>query len=270
MHLVPGTRLGRYDVRSLLGAGGMGEVYLAHDTTLRRDVAIKVLPNDATRDRERLRRFEQEAQAISSLNHPNILTIHEIAIHDGTVFVATELVDGETLRDRMARERLDAREVLDIGVQIASALAAAHATGIVHRDIKPENIMVRKDGIVKVLDFGLAKLVAPGTTQDAASATKTMADTLPGVVLGTVHYLSPERSEESEAASRHRRGGGASQRGACRSEDSTARTQRAQTLRDPHHRRRGGNRARLRRVLGLFRSHRRWEYRFGGGVAVRQ
>jgi serine/threonine protein kinase/Flp pilus assembly protein TadD len=199
MHLVPGTRLGRYDIRSLLGAGGMGEVYLAHDTSLRRDVAIKVLPNDAARDRERLRRFEQEAQAVSSLNHPNILTIYEIGVHDDTLFVATELVEGESLRDRMARERLDAREVLDIGVQIASALAAAHATGIIHRDIKPENIMVRKDGIVKVLDFGLAKLVARGTTEDAASATKTTADTLPGVVLGTVHYMSPEQARGLQA-----------------------------------------------------------------------
>src|SRR5688572_892695 len=147
MHLAPGTRLGRYDVQSLLGAGGMGEVYLAHDTTLRRAVAIKVLPTDAAHDPDRLRRFEQEAHAASSLNHPNILTIYEIGVHDGTLFVATELVEGESLRHRMARGRLEVREALDIGVQVASALAAAHHAGIVHRDIKPENVMLRKDGI---------------------------------------------------------------------------------------------------------------------------
>src|SRR5687767_7930116 len=192
MHLAPGTRLGRYDVRSLLGAGGMGEVYLAHDSSLRRNVAIKVLPGDAARDRERLRRFEQEAHAASSLNHPNILTIHEIGVHEGTPFVATELVEGESLRQRMNRERLELREVVDIGIQVASALGAAHAAGIVHRDIKPENIMIRKDGIVKVLDFGLAKLIASGRREDAETATA--ANTQPGEVLGTIQYMSPEQA----------------------------------------------------------------------------
>ena len=198
MHLAPGTRLGRYEIRSLLGAGGMGEVYLAHDPTLRRAVALKLLPSDAAHDRDRLRRFEQEAHAASSLNHPNILTIHEIGVHDGTPFVATEFVDGESLRRRMMRGRLDVRELLDIGVQIASALAAAHAAGIVHRDIKPENIMVREDGIVKVLDFGLAKLVARSGRDDAEAPTKAASDTLPGVVLGTVQYMSPEQARGLE------------------------------------------------------------------------
>src|SRR5687767_3938784 len=201
MHLAPGTRLGRYDVRSLLGAGGMGEVYLAHDSSLRRNVAIKVLPGDAARDRERLRRFEQEAHAASSLNHPNILTIHEIGVHEGTPFVATELVEGESLRQRMNRERLELREVVDIGIQVASALGAAHAAGIVHRDIKPENIMVRKDGIVKVLDFGLAKLTEK---HDSSSEATTMAwvNTEPGTVLGTAAYMSPEQAIGREVDSR--------------------------------------------------------------------
>ena len=198
MQLAPGTRLGRYDVRSLLGAGGMGEVYLAQDPTLHRAVALKLLPSDAAHDRDRLRRFEQEAHAASSLNHPNILTIYEVGVHDGMPFVATEFVDGESLRHRMVRGRLDVRELLDLGVQIASALAAAHAAGIVHRDIKPENIMVREDGIVKVLDFGLAKLVTRGGQDDAEAPTKAASNTRPGVVLGTVQYMSPEQARGLE------------------------------------------------------------------------
>ena len=199
MRLPPGTRLGRYEVRSFLGAGGMGEVYLAHDSTLRRHVAIKLLTADVAADTDRLARLQQEAYAASSLNHPNILTIHEIGVQDGTHFIATEFIEGENLRQRMARGRLELREVLDIGVQVASALGAAHAAGIVHRDIKPENIMVRKDGIAKVLDFGLAKLVAHGSAEPAEAATKTTADTLPGVVLGTVQYMSPEQARGLQA-----------------------------------------------------------------------
>jgi serine/threonine protein kinase/Tfp pilus assembly protein PilF len=198
MPLTSGTRLGRYEVHSLLGAGGMGEVYLAHDTTLRRAVAIKVLPNDAAQDRDRLRRFEQEVHTASSLNHPNILTIHEVGVQDGTHFVATEFVEGESLRLRMARGRVALREVLEIGVQVASALGAAHAADIVHRDIKPENLMLRKDGIVKVLDFGLAKLIEPGDQDGPTRA----ADTAPGVVLGTVQYMSPEQACGLETDSR--------------------------------------------------------------------
>jgi eukaryotic-like serine/threonine-protein kinase len=190
-----GTRLGRYEIRTLLGAGGMGEVYLAHDTTLRRAVAIKLLPGDLAADTERLRRIQQEAYAASSLNHPNILTVHEIGAQEGTHFVATEFIDGETLRQRMARGRLELREILEVGEQVASALGAAHAAGIVHRDIKPENIMIRKDGIVKVLDFGLAKVVdAQAKIPDPEARTATLTDTAPGMVLGTVQYMSPEQA----------------------------------------------------------------------------
>jgi serine/threonine protein kinase/Flp pilus assembly protein TadD len=200
MHLAPGTRLGRYEIRSLLGAGGMGEVYLAHDATLRRSVAIKLVPGDLAEDKDRFRRLEQEAYAASSLNHPNILTIHEVGVQDGIHFIATEFIDGESLRQRMAQGRVELREILDIGVQVASALGAAHAAGIVHRDIKPENIMLRKDGIVKVLDFGLAKLVEPGrNTGDKDGPTMTAAGTAPGVVLGTVQYMSPEQARGLEA-----------------------------------------------------------------------
>jgi len=195
MPLPAGTRLGRYEIRSLLGAGGMGEVYLAHDTTLHRAVAIKLLPGHLASDSERLKRLEQEAYAASSLNHPNILTIHEVGTHDRTHFIATEFIDGESLRHRMAHGRLELREVLDIGVQVASALGAAHAADIVHRDIKPENIMLRTDGIVKVLDFGLAK-VAGGNGWD--SETMAAPDTQPGTVLGTVQYMSPEQARGLE------------------------------------------------------------------------
>src|ERR1700730_13640375 len=138
MPLAPNSRLGRYEIRSLLGEGGMGEVYLAQDTTLRRFVAIKLLPADFTAKRDRLHRFEREAHAASSLNHPNILTIHEIGIEDGHHFIATEFIDGESLRQHINRTQLELHEVLEIGIQVASALAAAHAAGIVHRDNKAE------------------------------------------------------------------------------------------------------------------------------------
>src|SRR3982751_5333074 len=145
MPLATNTRLGRYEVHSLLGSGGMGEVYLAQDTTLQRSVALKLLPEDVTTNKERLRRFEREAHAASSLNHPNILTIYEIGVEDGHHFIAIEFIDGESLRQHIRHMHLELREVLEIGIQVASALAAAHAAGIVHRDIKPENIMLRKD-----------------------------------------------------------------------------------------------------------------------------
>ena len=199
MRLASGTRLGRYEVRALLGVGGMGEVYLAQDTTLRRAVAIKLLPDHVAQSQDRLRRLEQEAYAASSLNHPNILTIHEVGVQDGVHFISTEFVDGESLRTRMSHGRLELREVLEIGVQVAAALGAAHAAGIVHRDIKPENIMVRKDGIVKVLDFGLAKFLEPGGDKwDQDGPTKAAVDTVPGVVLGTVQYMSPEQARGLE------------------------------------------------------------------------
>jgi eukaryotic-like serine/threonine-protein kinase len=201
MPLQPDTRLGRYEIRSLLGTGGMGEVYLAQDTQLRRQVAIKLLPADVTQNKVRLSRFEREAYAASSLNHPNILTIHEIGEQERHHFIATEYIEGESLRQRMARSPLELREVLDVAQQVASALAAAHQAGIVHRDIKPENIMLRRDGFVKVLDFGLAKLVdetqvvAKQEEIDTEAPTKTrLINTEPGVVLGTANYMSPEQA----------------------------------------------------------------------------
>src|SRR5213594_3474866 len=146
MPLTPNTRLGRYEIRSLLGTGGMGEVYLGYDTSLRRQVAIKLLPAEFTQNKARLSRFEREAYAASSLNHPYILTIYEIGEQDGQHFIATEYIEGESLRQHMSRTRMEPREILDVASQVASALSAAHQAGIIHRDIKPENIMLRQDG----------------------------------------------------------------------------------------------------------------------------
>ncbi|HEV2665075.1 MAG TPA: protein kinase, partial [Blastocatellia bacterium] len=153
-----GRRIGHYQVISLLGRGGMGEVFLAEDTRLERKVALKILPAAFTENPDRVRRFEHEAKAASSLNHPNILTIHEIGEADGAHYIVSEFVEGETLREQMRREPLSLNAALDVAQQVAGALAAAHAAGITHRDIKPENVMARPDGLVKVLDFGLAKL----------------------------------------------------------------------------------------------------------------
>src|SRR2546430_3024024 len=152
MSIEAGTRLGRYEIRSSLGAGGMGEVYCAQDTKLNRDVAIKVLPAAFSADAERLRRFEQEAQAAGALNHPNILSVYDVGTHDGAPYLVTELLEGESLRQHITRSPMELREVLDVASQVTSALAAAHQAGIVHRDIKPDNIMLRHDGLVKVLD----------------------------------------------------------------------------------------------------------------------
>lgn len=191
MPLTSGTRLGHYEVRSLIGAGGMGEVYLAQDVNLRRLVALKLLPAEFTQNVDRLRRFEHEACNASGLNHPNILTIHEICAEAETHFIVMEFIDGESLRHRMTGTQMNLREMLDIVIQVASALTAAHEARIVHRDIKPENIMVRRDGYVKVLDFGLAKLVE---RQAADSEASTMANTNPGMVVGTASYMSPEQA----------------------------------------------------------------------------
>jgi serine/threonine protein kinase len=163
-----GRTLGHYQIVSLLGAGGMGEVDLADDIRLRRRVAVKLLPAEFTAQRERMRRFEQEARAVSTLNHPNILTIHEVGCVDLTHYIVTEFIDGQTLRQRMRSGRPTLREALDIAMQVAGALAAAHEAGIVHRDLKPENIMLRRDGYVKVLDFGLAKLTEPSAIDTRA------------------------------------------------------------------------------------------------------
>jgi serine/threonine-protein kinase len=190
-----GTWLDHYHVLSLLGSGGMGEVYLAEDTRLKRQVAVKLLPAELTANGDRLRRFEQEAQAASALNHPNIITIHEIGRVDGLNFIVTEFIEGETLRQRMVRERINLLVVLDVATQAASALAAAHAAGIIHRDLKPENIMMRPDGLIKVLDFGLAKLAEPPTANvDSEAPTVATMDTKMGAVMGTVQYMSPEQA----------------------------------------------------------------------------
>ena len=204
MTVAAGTRFGRYEVRSLIRKGGMGEVYLAQDTQLRRPVAIKVLTSEFTNDSERLRRFEHESYAASSLNHPNILTIHEIGSHGGLHYIATEFIEGESLRDRLHHSRMQLREVLDVAIQVASALSAAHQAGIVHRDIKPENIMLRRDGYVKVLDFGLAKLTDqdPGQQESDDAPTKVMVKTDPGVVLGTSFYMSPEQARGMDVDAR--------------------------------------------------------------------
>ena len=199
MTISAGTRFGRYEIRSKIGEGGMGEVYLAEDTLLRRKVAIKFLSSDVAQNRERLGRFEQEAFAASALNHPNILTVFEIGEADSVHFIATEYVDGETLRQRMKNSRIGVREALDIGGQVASALAAAHKAGVIHRDIKPENLMLRHDdSIVKVLDFGLAKAGEKSSGQltgnDLEAATRAIVNTSPGVVMGTAGYMSPEQA----------------------------------------------------------------------------
>jgi serine/threonine protein kinase/predicted Zn-dependent protease len=207
--IAAGTRLGRYEIRSLLGTGGMGEVYLGYDTSLRRQVAIKLLPAEFTQNKVRLARFEREAYAASSLNHPNILTIYEIGEQDGNHFIATEYVEGESLRHHLSRKHIELREVLDVTSQVASALAAAHEAGIVHRDIKPENIMLRRDGLIKVLDFGLAKLAddadsgarQEGIETEAPTKTRVV-NTEPGMVMGTASYMSPEQARGLEVDAR--------------------------------------------------------------------
>ena len=210
MTIAAGTKLGPYEILALLGKGGMGEVYRAHDSRLNRDVAIKLLPETVAHDPQRLRRFEQEAKTASALNHPNIITIHEIgaAWLDASQmhYITTELIAGQTLHHLLKHERLPLDQALDIGVQITSALAAAHAAGIIHRDIKPANVMLRQDGIVKVLDFGLAKLVGTrklergmrneeaetllqGASDIHHSSFRDHPSTLPGIVMGTPKYM---------------------------------------------------------------------------------
>jgi serine/threonine-protein kinase len=193
--LLSGTKLGRYEIRSKVAEGGMGEVYLALDTELNRTVAVKILHQAVAANEQRMRRFIQEAQAASALNHPHILTIHEIGSTSNSKFIATEFIDGDTLRKRINSSSLKLNEILEIAIQTAGALAAAHAAGIIHRDIKPENIMVRRDGYVKVLDFGLAKLAEPsGFANDAEAPTKAMVNTREGTVMGTANYMSPEQA----------------------------------------------------------------------------
>jgi len=198
-------RIGRYEICSQLGVGGMGEVYLANDTKLDRKVALKILPPDVDeKTGDRARRFIQEAKAASALNHPNILTIYEIDEVDSEHFIATEFIDGDTLRQLIRRSFFTPNDVLDIGIQVASALWATHSVGIIHRDIKPDNIMLRRDGIVKVLDFGLAKLTRERQTleTDSLAPTQNMINTAVGMVLGTAHYMSPEQARGLEVDAR--------------------------------------------------------------------
>jgi eukaryotic-like serine/threonine-protein kinase len=194
MMLAAGARLGPYEILEPLGAGGMGEVYRARDSRLGREVALKVLPMQLALDPERLARFEQEARSASALNHPNIVTVHDIGTSDSTSWIAMELVDGRTLRELSAAGPLPVRRVLALAVQVAEGLAKAHDAGIVHRDLKPENVMVSKDGFAKILDFGLAKLIEPESGGVSAMPTLARPETHPGVVMGTVGYMSPEQA----------------------------------------------------------------------------
>jgi len=189
-----GRDIGAYTVLERLGAGGMGEVYLAQDRRLNRRVALKLLPALFASDDMRLRRFQREAQAASALNHPNILTIHEVGEHEGVWFIATEFIDGQTLRELIEQASLPVVEILDIAEQVASALATAHAVGIVHRDIKPENIMRRADGLVKILDFGIVKLMEQPAAEFPGESGLALTQTEVGVVMGTAGYMSPEQA----------------------------------------------------------------------------
>jgi eukaryotic-like serine/threonine-protein kinase len=200
--LYNGQQIGRYKISSAIGKGGMGEVFLAEDTKLGRKVALKILPENFAQDKERLRRFEQEARAASGLNHPNILTVYEFGFEGGVHFLATELVEGETLREKIEGGEMSLIGSLNIAEQTAFALAAAHSAGIVHRDLKPENVMIRRDGIIKVLDFGLAKLLKKEGSADAEAETRALIKTNPGVVMGTASYMSPEQARGKDTDAR--------------------------------------------------------------------
>jgi eukaryotic-like serine/threonine-protein kinase len=202
MALASGTKLGPYEIVSPLGAGGMGEVYRARDARLSREVAVKVLPAAFSRDPERLRRFEQEARATAALNHPNILAVYDIGTHEESLYVVTELLQGETLRQRIQSGPISARKATDYALQMARGLAAAHDQGITHRDLKPENVFLTKDGRIKILDFGLAKLTRPDKTASDADSPTLASQTEPGLVLGTVGYMSPEQVRGKAADAR--------------------------------------------------------------------
>src|SRR5215472_5578949 len=202
MALGAGTRLGRYEIRSKIGAGGMGQVYLAEDTRLHRKVALKILPAELASNRDRMRRFEQEATAAAALNHPNIAHVYEIADADIVHCIAMEFIDGVTLREKIHREQTDLSKLLRYLQHVAEGLAKAHAAGIVHRDLKPDNIMVTRDGHAKILDFGLAKLIEQsrpgGMSAEEISGMPTAfipQHSQPGTVLGTVGYMSPEQAQ---------------------------------------------------------------------------
>src|SRR5436853_1825651 len=184
----PNTTIAQYTIVSKIGEGGMGEVWRARDPKLGRDVAIKVLPVSLSENTDRLNRFEQEAQAAGALNHPNILVIHHIGIHEGAPYIVSELLEGETLRERLAGAALPQRKAIDYALQIARGLAAAHEKGIVHRDIKPDNIFITNDGRVKILDFGLDKLTAIDGAQSQTEVATRKVNTDPGTVMGTMGY----------------------------------------------------------------------------------
>src|SRR5262249_41335123 len=193
--LDPGTKLGSFVVVNPLGTGGMGEIYKARDTRLEREVALKVLPPELATDREGLMRFAQEARAASALNHPNIISIFEIGVADGSPFIVMELVDGRTLRELLDAGSLSVKKALDLAVQTAEGLAKAHEAGILHRDLKPENIMITRDGFAKILDFGVAKLQEPvGSEKRAGAEMANLNLTEVGFVVGTPAYMSPEQA----------------------------------------------------------------------------
>ena len=199
MSLIPGTRIGSYEVGAQIGAGGMGEVYRARDTTLDRDVALKLLPDALAADPDRLARFHREAKALASLSHPNIANIYGLEQSAGRPCIVMELLDGQTLRQRIVLGPLPVRYAVDVAIAIAEALAAVHAQGITHRDLKPENIFVTADGRIKILDFGLARSQA----REAAGASMAATETQAGLIMGTLGYMSPEqvRGEKAEAPS---------------------------------------------------------------------
>ncbi|HVS20232.1 MAG TPA: serine/threonine-protein kinase, partial [Pyrinomonadaceae bacterium] len=211
MTITPGTRLGRYEIRSKIGAGGMGEVYLAQDTQLDRKVALKILPGDVAANQDRMRRFTQEAKAAAALNHPNIAHIYEMGESNGMHFIAMEYVEGDTLREKIHRDRTELRKLLRYLQQAAEGLAKAHAAGIVHRDLKPDNIMITRDGHAKILDFGLARLIEPADRSSAGNETGSELATAilqqhstPGMVLGTAGYMSPEQAQGKTKEIDHR------------------------------------------------------------------
>ena len=193
MTVTAGSRLGPYEILAPLGAGGMGEVWRARDPRLGRDVAVKVLPASFSADPERLRRFQQEARAAGALNHPNITAVYDIGTHEGTTYVVSELLEGETLDTRLGEGPLSPRKAIEYALQIARGLAAAHEKGIVHRDLKPENLFITRDGRIKILDFGLARFSAPDSSESPSGLPATSAGTEPGIVLGTLGYMSPEQ-----------------------------------------------------------------------------
>ncbi len=194
MKLEKGTDLGPYSIRELLGSGGMGEVYRAQDTRLKREVAVKVLPKHLGDDPEAHARFEREAQSVAALSHPNILAIHDFGREDGVSFAVMELLEGETLRARMDGGQMGLAKVLDIVRDIVRGLEAAHSRGIVHRDLKPENVFLTTGGLVKILDFGLAKNQPLGVSDDSETSAPTLGHSQPGAVMGTVGYMSPEQA----------------------------------------------------------------------------